>query len=398
MPAFVTAVILRFAQAGYFPDAPILQNISDSPTWFTHDLTLLILGVLSLLELLGDKSASARELLDKAMVWLRGGMALATTLGVLDATDAAEAQQMLEQADMVDTFFALSIAGGAVAVGWVRSDLLSMFREGDPDDDTALQKLWSWGEDLWAVFGTVLLILVPVMMLVLTLLVAAGLSLLRWRLERKEDAARLECPACSTLNYGCALQCHQCSQTFDTPRDVGLLGITAQRPAPNPSALPYKLVGKGRCARCATRFESHRTDEACRACSRVAFPDRAFAQAYLQRLQARLPGVLVLCGALSFIPVIGLIPAVIVYRVHLIAPLKRYLPWHRGLAVRWLVRLAFIGLVFVQFVPGLGTFAVPVMAMLSFAAYRTAFLRQIDDPAPASAEQAAAAPGALSPA
>ena len=90
-------------------------------------------------------------------------------------------------------------------------------------------------------------------------------------------------------------------------------------------------------------------------------------------------------------PVVGLIPGIILYRMTVVAPDRRYLPRGRTLLVRWGVRLAYLFLIFVQLTPVTGTLAVPAMALLGWSAYRRSF-REL------AAEQLPAAPATPRPA
>jgi hypothetical protein len=87
---------------------------------------------------------------------------------------------------------------------------------------------------------------------------------------------------------------------------------------------------------------------------------------------------------MSLIPVIGLIPGVIYYRLALVAPFRRYIPMTHNFVAKWSIRLLFFALVSMQIVPGLGGFVVPIMAMVSFLVYRTTFCKMLNiDPAAA---------------
>ena len=70
---------------------------------------------------------------------------------------------------------------------------------------------------------------------------------------------------------------------------------------------------------------------------------------------------------------LGVIPGVIYYRLTIVAPFRRYIPVGRGFVLRWGVRLAVVVLVAFQWVPVAGGLAVPIMALISYAAYRTAY-------------------------
>ena len=85
------------------------------------------------------------------------------------------------------------------------------------------------------------------------------------------------------------------------------------------------------------------------------------------------PTVCTACFALGLIPVLGVIPAVILYRMEIVAPFRRYIPPGRGFFVRWGIRLASIALVAFQWVPVAGGLAVPAMALINYVAYRSAY-------------------------
>ena len=78
---------------------------------------------------------------------------------------------------------------------------------------------------------------------------------------------------------------------------------------------------------------------------------------------------------LGLIPVLGVIPGVIAYRLALVAPFRRYLPTGRRLLLRWGLRLAMLILVAFQWVSVAGALALPVMALINYGAYRTAYRR-----------------------
>jgi hypothetical protein len=66
LPAFATALLLRFG-----PNIPwlarhgLLPQVRDIPTWFTSDVALVVLGILTALELLAERSPEAKAVLDE---------------------------------------------------------------------------------------------------------------------------------------------------------------------------------------------------------------------------------------------------------------------------------------------------------------------------------------------
>jgi hypothetical protein len=96
---------------------------------------------------------------------------------------------------------------------------------------------------------------------------------------------------------------------------------------------------------------------------------------YIALIDRKVPTVCALCFLLGLIPVLGVIPGVIAYRLTIVAPFRRYIPPGRGLLLNWGVRLAIVMLMAFQWVPVAGALTVPAMALINFVAYRTAFRR-----------------------
>ena len=75
--AFAVAAVLRWGpEIDWINNTGLLQSITDVPAWFTHNVTLVILGLLAGLEIAATKSADARALLAH---WCRA--AVATLIG-----------------------------------------------------------------------------------------------------------------------------------------------------------------------------------------------------------------------------------------------------------------------------------------------------------------------------
>ena len=79
--------------------------------------------------------------------------------------------------------------------------------------------------------------------------------------------------------------------------------------------------------------------------------DPRFAREYVAFIDRRVPLVCVACFLLGLVPVLGVIPAVILYRLAIVAPFRRYIPPGRSFVLRWGVRLVSLVLVAFQWVP-----------------------------------------------
>ncbi|MCZ7646547.1 MAG: DUF4126 domain-containing protein [Planctomycetota bacterium] len=389
IPAFVTSLLIRFG-----PDIPavrdsgILQLVGSTPSWFTHDVTLAILGLLSVLELIATKNAEVRAALNEIDQYVKPVMAAVTALGLLSAADA-ETVKRIQQAGFGDYPVVLVFAGAVFALAALRGQILALLYEADPDDDLGLQKLIAWMEDLWAGFGILLVVVYPFLMLGIVALIAAGMYGIKRYLRRREEQSKTPCPSCQTPIYLCALACQQCGAPVREPRQVGFFGHPTDRPVTDRGEEAFNLAEKKRCPNCAAHLEERSPTQHCTACGKRLMEDPAFAQRYQQRVSERLPKVLLISFLFSLVPVIGLIPGIIYYRLALVAPFRRYVSRAMGCMVKLCVRVLILVLIVFQIVPLLGWFMLPLMAFVEYVTYRKVFQSALAaPPAPAPAPAA----------
>jgi len=386
VPAFFTAVFLRYGH--YFPligELEFVQTTGAEPTWFTSNPVILGLGLLAIIEVGATKIPEAQEALDLFHKYAKTGVSALSAIGVLTARDVGFIQETISQAGVLDMAVAAGMAGAVWTLSTLRSSFMEILAMADPDDDLGIRNLISWFEDLWSSFGVFLLILYPLFMVALLGLVIGLIALARKRAEKKEEQSKIPCPSCGESIYACALACPKCGHAQEHPRDVGFLGQTIDRPAQEGTAHGLRLLSKRRCSKCATRVKERKAPLPCPACDHVLFGESAERDAYLTRVRNRLPKVLIVCFLLSLIPVLGLIPGVIYYRVQLVAPFRAYIPASRGFLLRWALRLLFLFLISLQLVPGFGGFMVPVMALISYGFYAGYFRTSLNSEAQPSA-------------
>ena len=372
-PAFVTALMLRFGpQSPWLAHAGLLTHVPGVPTWFTSDAALIVLCLLSAAELVADRSPEARVLLDQVHDYLKAGMAAATYMGVLDATERAAVGRMIQQAGMLDFPPVMAVAAGTFLAAQARGVILGPLVDADEDDDLGLQKILRWGGDLWGTLGPAALIVFPLLTTFALGLAALALVLVERRVESRGERTKVACVNCGASIHASALACPDCHAPVEGPRDVGLLGRPKQTPA-DVASLPYRLAAVKRCPVCATRFDRRAVKQTCGACGHRLMDDPSFARSYIASIDRRVPPACVVCLALGLIPVLGVIPGVIYYRLAIVAPFRRYIPPGRGFVLRWGVRLAVLILAAFQWVPAAGAFALPAMALINYVAYRTAY-------------------------
>ena len=375
LPMFVAAIALRFGpEIPWAGELGLLAGVGPVPGWFGHEVTLASLGVLSIVEVAAGKNAEARAVLDWIDRYAKPIMAALTALGILSAADAAVVGGQLgpDEASVVTVGVALAVAVATFVVATVRAAVLEPLTDVDDGDATGIGRLLSIGEDLWAAFGVLFLILFPVVMLALIGLAMLGLFALQRRAAAREEAAKFACPQCGRDLYKPALHCPHCGRANPRPTRLNWLGAATDEPA-DAASQPAGLLAKGRCPRCATRLPRRTADPVCDACGTRPFGDGGLAGRLDRHVSMKLPTTLVACAALSAVPIVGLVPGVILYRLRLVGPYRRYIGRGRGVLLRVGVKVAFVLLVAVQWVPIAGAATVPAMALLSWAAHRRAF-------------------------
>ena len=389
LPAFVTALLLRIGiDHPHLAHLGVLAHLQHRPSWFTSDAALIVLGTLAALEVFGQKTPEVRRLLHEFDLYLKPALALLTTLGVMNATDATFVAQTAHQAGVAEGLIPVAVALATWRVARARRPVASAIF--DHLEGTHVDHLLSWGEDAWAAFGPVILVLFPIVMLVLTGAAVAMLMVVRRQLARAEANARRPCPQCGSLVFPCAVACQSCRRPVDRPAAVGFLGLSKPYPAADAAAQPFNLVERLRCPVCATRLPAGHPRKPCVACGDASRATPPFATAYAGHVARKLPRVLVVTFGLGLAPIIGLIAGVIYYRAVLVLPFAEHLPMGRRFLLRWGVRLLFLLLAVCQVIPLLGAFVVPVMAAVSFEAYRRAYLATMTNPAESGPAVAAA--------
>jgi hypothetical protein len=377
LPALLTALLIRFGpDIPLLAHSPLLSHVHNHPAWFTSDLSIAILAALSILEFLAQKNNDARRLLHEFDAGAKGIMALLTALGVASSTDIRFVAQTIHQAGFTHYLSAFIAAIGSTGVAGVRGAALATLHEIDPEDALGLQHLISWAEDVWVIVGMILLFLSPVLMLCLIGLVIGILLQVRRYLESIEENNRTLCVNCGASIYPCASACFRCKTPVPSPRAVGLLGQSKKYPDDDLANHPYRLIEKKRCPLCATHLKQRTPHQPCPACGTHLFdgsPAGREAQAYVDRISARLPLVLGISALLSLVPLVGLLVGTIYYQFQLVYPFTAYLGFGQRFVLRWGIRILFVVLFFFQLVPGIGAVVVPVMALISFLAYRSAF-------------------------
>ncbi|HEU5119223.1 MAG TPA: hypothetical protein VFT74_21715, partial [Isosphaeraceae bacterium] len=190
LPAFATSLLLRFGpQVPWIAKTGLLGHVRGVPTWFTSDSTLIILGLLAVLEFVAQRVPEARVILETMHRSLKVGMATLTFLGVLSVTDLTVIGGITGDWNSPAYLSALTVGAGTYLASRVRGAVFDPLSEMDEDDDLGLQGLVRWVEDLWGVLGPVALVVFPILTLSAFGLAVFLLVLVERRIERLGESA-----------------------------------------------------------------------------------------------------------------------------------------------------------------------------------------------------------------
>ncbi len=386
LAGFLTAVMIRFGDLlPFIGGSEALQSLQQAPPWFTSDAAIIVLGVLAVLEAGAQRSVDARRLFTEVDPYVKLGVALVIDLGLVDAQSAALLNQMGADV-MVPTSFATAGFSGlhvvavaaAFATFWMavlRKRALGFVQDADEDDDLGLVAVFVWLEDLFVVGGVVILAVFPLLSMFVLALTATGLVLVdRWMSHRSRKL-EVPCSTCQASLHASAPQCWSCR----TPRNPVAVGAFGQprldTPVSDHEAHGHRLIARRRCPACASRLERGRLRQECDRCGHVTFADEAELESYIRHLQWQLPRTVLVCAAFGAVPLLGLIPGIIYYRLSLLGGLRRYLPTGASIVTRWLVRFLNLVLIALQWIPLVGAAMLPLLCVTNYLLYRRALLR-----------------------
>ena len=371
LTTFVLALLARFgSDLDWLARSTGFQALEDAPTWFTHDLSLVVLGILAVVELGAEKSPELREFLHQIDAYIKGGVGLLTSLMLVDSSQVEVLDPLLKAGFSWEQLGAL--AGGLLTwfLARIRGRCFAHLGELDPDDDLGGQRWLSWIEDLWVFSGTLLVFLLPFLALAIAGLSVAGLLMVTRFLNAREQKRKQNCPDCGALCHRSAPHCHACNRVFPEPRRVGLFGLAKQEPAPAPPLHAVQLLRRTRCGHCGERLRKKGVAQTCGFCGRQAFERLEQLRLFLGDYRQRLPLALWICSGFGMIPLLGLAPGIIFYRLYFSAGLSSYMSRSMGCLARWSLRLANVLLVALQPVPLLGALVLPLLCWINYWVYR----------------------------
>ncbi|NCC33034.1 MAG: hypothetical protein EOM24_13620 [Chloroflexia bacterium] len=400
--------VARAEQSIFNPGLSHIQGLH-LPSWMLSEVFLIALGVLMIAEWYIDQDPDLRPVFEDVKTnFVKPGVNAAMQFGLIQGNGtfilgtlaqqlSPESVQWLAsvgpgvavasnssldlpaQIGLVESMGWLLIVIGVVWAGitsvgtWLiaslRQTVLDNLIDFDEDDSLGLLRLLSFAEGGWTITVALVVIFLPLIALAVTALTLLGLFLVRRWFERRTERTKVPCAHCQTPIFPTALFCAHCRQANEHPRQVGVFGQARNTLALDRTAHRLQLIGRKRCPVCATHLPAKSVRQSCPSCHTVTFNDISAANVFLRSLDQKLPLTLVICGLLGFVPLLGLVPGIIYYRVSLIASLRAYIPTSIGCFTRWGLRSAATLLIMLQ--PFfLGWLTLPAMALMNYFVYR----------------------------
>ncbi len=375
LAAFVTALLARFGDhIPWLKDSHVVQALSHAPDWFQSTTTLLVLALLATGEVLASKNADVRAVMQDIDGWVKAAVSLAVTLALVDSETLREIKAIQRNGFGPESLIAVAIAAGTFFVAFLRRAALWIIHLVDDDDDIGLQTMLNWIENTWTVSGLLFIVVFPVVAIVLSALTTLGLWWAkRWN-EKREESSKVPCAKCAAPILPHATRCHACRAEVAAPRAVSVFGTPKDKPCADLSRQRFELIGRKRCPVCANRLRKRTVQQACETCRALTFANDEEFRAYLAALSSRLPKTLAISFGFSAIPIVGVIPGVLYYRLTLISGLRGYVPPVRGCISRFLLMLIRWVLIAFQPIPVIGALVVPLMCLSSYLIYRRALV------------------------
>jgi Zn finger protein HypA/HybF involved in hydrogenase expression len=375
LTAFMSALLFRFGPTvPWLQDTELIASLAAAPPWFTHDWALVAFGALALLEAVAERNPELRAAMSEFEGVVKGGVALGITFGLLDAQSAAVAAPVLGVSAGTTTALVGSAAAGAASWGLasVRRSLLRPLEDMDTDDILGVRSVIALAEEGGVFGGLALLVVAPFAAAAAIFLAVGVVAAAKGFFGAREEAAKVPCRSCSAPHHASAMVCPSCEVAATGPRAVGAFGQARQTPAPAPDVHAHALLMRRRCPRCATRLAGRALGSRCPTCETPAFRSSEDVTIYIEGLRGRMGITLGALACLSFLPVVGVVPGLILVRLAIISPLRAYTPAMRGAAARWGNRVATVLLLCLQPIPLLGAAMLPLIGWTSWAFHRAA--------------------------
>ncbi|MDT0643780.1 DUF4126 domain-containing protein [Zunongwangia sp. F363] len=371
LPAFLTALLLSYPE--YFPGMGDVAPLPED-AFLSKDWVLIVLGGLSILEIIGDKSTEIRNLIKGAETYLKPLSFLLINLSMIDEASAEILKEV--QWAAIDPLWIL-LAIGALAVHWLarlRKNFIDFLEDIDEDDNLFIGKISSWVEDSLVLFGFFLLIWTGIVMVVLYAAAIGIILILKKRYHKKLEKQKVECTTCGERNLPFATQCSNCKQELSEIHKIGVLGQRKEALVKDRYEHRLDLLSHKRCPDCGNKLKSNKIQQQCEICGAAAFNSPGV-QEYLKMQNKKFYKITGLSFLLGFIPVLGFVISAVLANIYLFSPYRRYISRSSSFFTKLFIK--FITFLFFLFGIALGFLAAPAYILMRYYLWKKKFLAQV---------------------
>ena len=344
-------------------------TLPEQVQWMVEWPFLLLIGSLAALELAADKFDEAKMVLDRLLAFVKPCVAVLLPLGLMPAEVVATMPVLTEAGLGAVGALLIGAAVLTFTLAQARTALLDWLSDLDEDDDLGLRLAISFLEDFWAIVAVLVVVAFPLLALASVVLLFAGWYAMRRLRKHLEDRRRIE-HECGELVLPAASSCLRCAAPVQA-RERWDFGVLSSRMATSLELGPdaahihgLALLSEGRCPRCA---EEHGIDTlldgACPSCSSMAPQELGpgWFRSYRREVVFRGLKLLLPVTLAGLIPGFGVAVGILLGKVFVVAPLRRFLGsgWRVGL--KWTMRLVTMGFAVLGSLPLLSVIFVPLL-------------------------------------
>lgn len=368
LPAFLAALFLTYPE--YFPGMGDIEYTPEG-AFITRDWVLIVLGILSILEILGDKSSAIRNLVKNAETYLKPLIFLLINLSLLDDASVQVLEEM--QWAAFDPMWIL-LGFGMLMVHWLaglRRDFITFLEDVDEDDNFFIGRISSWMEDSLVLFGFFLLIWTGVLMVLLYAVATGFFIFMSKRYDRKLEQQKTLCPSCGNKNLPFAVNCFNCHAPQPAIHKIGIFGQRKEALVSNVRQHQLKLLSHRKCPSCGSKLKTSAIYQQCSTCGNEVFKSPGVKD-FLKYQDKKFYKIAGISFFLGFIPIVGFVVSAVMANVYLFSPYRRYLPKGSSFLTKLWIRL----ITFLFFVLGiaLGFIAAPVYIIMRYFIWKNKFL------------------------
>ncbi len=368
LPAFLTALFLKYPNI--FPGIDEGATQIETSSFLANYWLLILLGVLSILEFVGDKITDVRLIMKEAEIYMRPASYLVVELGLLDQS-ASEVINQVHWASF-NPMWLLVIFGTlcVYTLASIRKEFIEFLQDVDEDDNLFIGQFISWIEDSLVLFGFLLLIWAGITMTIIYGIIVITLIYWKKHNERKIEKQKSSCENCGEKILPFSINCFKCGKQQNKIFDIGILGQKKETLVFDVKDHQFNLLSHRRCSSCANKFESNSTQQVCKCCSKKLFSKSA-SEYFIKQLDKKFYKILFYSFLLGFIPVVGFIISAVMANIYLFSPYRKYISQKDNFLTKIFIRI--VGLIFFIFGIAFGFLAAPAYCFMRYYIWKNEF-------------------------